>query len=292
MKNDCDKDILRWTKLRMRLAEISITDAFGKLRAAQIEPILIKGWVVGKLYPENHPRAFADIDLCVNPLQYHQAKGILKNTEIGFMVVDLHEGCRHLDKVPWKNLFDNSRLVKIEETFIRILRPEDHLRVICTHWLNDGGAYKERLWDIYYAVENRPKDFEWDRCLNIAGKKRRKWIICALGLAQKYLGLDLQDTPIEKELEGIPRWVFKTVENEWESKIRLKPLQGCLQNKKELVEQIKKRFPPNPIQATIELEGEFDSTPRIFYQIGDIFYRMPLSLKNLISGAYEQYLKK
>jgi hypothetical protein len=40
------------------------------------------------------------------------------------------------------------------------------------------------------------------------------------------------------------------------------------------------------------LEGEFNNTPRIFYQIGDIFYRMPLSLKNLISGAYEKYLRK
>ncbi len=292
MNIECNKDILRWNKLQNRLAEVNITNAFVKLRIAQIEPILIKGWAISRLYPENHFRAFVDVDLCVNPLQYQKAKDILESNAIEFRSVDLHEGFRHLDTVPWKNLYDNSKLVKIEETFIRILRPEDHLRLICTHWLNDGGANKERLWDIFYAVENRPNDFDWNRCLNIAGKKRRKWIICALGIAHKYLGLDLRDTPIAEESKDIPEWVINAVEQEWESKIKLKPLRNCLQNKKELFEQIKKRFPPNPIQATIELEGEFDNTPRIFYQIGDIFYRMPLSLKNVISGAYDQYLRK
>ncbi len=292
MKNECDKNILRWNKLHMRLAEVSITNAFVKLRAAQIEPILIKGWVISQSYPEDHCREFVDVDLCVNPLQYQKAKDILENNAVNFMPVDLHNGLRHLDSASWENLFDNSRLLQIEENTIRVLSPEDHLRVICTHWLNDGGANKKRLWDIYYAVKNRPNDFDWERFLNIVGKKRRKWIICTLGLAHKYLGLDLTDTPIAKESTEIPKWIINTVEHEWESKIKLKPLQICLRNKKELFEQIKKRFPPNPIQATVELEGKFDNTPRIFYQVGDIFYRMPSSLRRITGAAYDQYLRK
>ena len=276
----------------MRLAEVSITNAFVKLRAAQIEPILIKGWVISQSYPEDHSREFVDVDICVNPLQYQKAKDILEKNVVNFMPVDLHKGLRHLDSASWEDLFDNSRLIQIEENSIRVLRPEDHLRVLCTHWLNDGGANKERLWDIYYAVKNRPYDFDWERCLNIVGKKRRKWIICTLGLAHKYLGLDLTDTPIAKESTEIPKWIINTVEHEWESKIKLKPLEICLQNKKELFEQIKKRFPPNPIQATVELEGEFDNTPRIFYQVGDIFYRIPSSLRRITGAAYDQYLRK
>ena len=292
MKEDCDKDILRWNKLQRRLAEINITKTFIRLRAAQIEPILIKGWAISRSYPAKHFRASVDVDLGVNPLQYQKAKDILENDADNFMFVDLHEGFRHLDNVSWQNLFENSRLVEIEETPIRILRPEDHLRVLCTHWLNDGGANKERLWDIFYAVENRPDDFEWDRFLEISGPKRRKWFVCAIGLAHRYLGLDLKDTPIEKEALAIPKWIIKAVEKEWGSDVKLKPLQNCLQNKKELFEQIKKRIPPNPLQATIEMEGDFDNKPRIFYQIRDIFFRLPKSIKSVSGSISSKYKNK
>lgn len=292
MTSESDKDIHRWHKLQIRVAEASIVNALKYLRAVQIEPILIKGWAISQMYPENHPRLFIDVDLCVNPSEYKKAKGILEKNAANFMHVDLHEGLRHLDNVSWQDLFANSRLIKIEETAVRILRPEDHLRILCTHWLNDGGAYKERLWDIYYALENRPKNFEWNRFLEISGSKRRKWFVCAIALAHKYLGLDLSDTPIAKEALAIPRWVIKTVEKEWGSEVKLKPLQSCLQNKKELFEQIKKRIPPNPIQATIEMEGDFDNKPRIFYQIGDVFFRLPKSIRSLSEAIFSQYKNK
>lgn len=280
--------------MQIRLAEVSLTNAFKKLRAARIEPILIKGWATSRSYPKNHFRIFEDVDLCVDPLQYQKAKEILERnpSSFSFMPIDLHKGLRHLDNVEWGNLYDNSRLVKIEEISVRVLRPEDHLRVICNHWLNDGGIRKERLWDIYYAIENRPKNFEWERFLDIVGEKRKKWLICALGITAIYLGLDLSRTPVAKESENIPKWIIKTIENEWKTQIPLKPLMRCLDNRKELLEQIKKRFPPNALQATIELEGEFDNTPRIFYQIGDIFYRMPSSMRQVSGVLYRKFNKK
>jgi hypothetical protein len=152
---------------------------------------------------------------------------------------------------------------------------------LCIHWLNDGGAVKERLWDIYYAVENRTPDFDWDRCLKTVDQKRRKWIVCAIGLAHLYLGLDLKNTPIAAEAEQIPGWIIKTVDKEWADEIRLKSLVISLSNRKEFFQQIKKRFPPNPIQATIDVEGEFNNYPRIFYQVADIFIRIKPSLQRL-----------
>ncbi len=103
--------------------------------------------------------------------------------------------------------------------------------------------------------------------------KRRKWIFCAIGLAHRYLGLELKNTPIAAQAETIPEWVIETVEKEWADKNRLKRLHECLTDRKEFYRQLKRRFPPNAIQATVETGGEFDDKPRIFYQI-----------KNILSG--------
>lgn len=270
-----------WFALHSKIQEEKIKKAFQIFRENKIEPILIKGWAAAAFYPQKSDRIFADIDLCVEPDFFQKAEEISKNEEIRKLNVDLHRGFRHLDTVSWKDLFENSQLIKIVDTEIRVLRPEDHLRVLCVHWLTDGGAYREKLKDIYYLVKNRPENFDWDRCLETVGKKRRKWIICTIGLARKYLGLSLEGTPIEQEAEALPGWLTRAVEKEWKSDIRLKPLHTCFRDKKQLIAQILKRIPPNPIQATIEMEGSFTDRTRIFYQFGDIFSRAIFTFKRL-----------
>ncbi len=271
----------RWYLIQYKFQEHSIVKTFELFRKYNIEPILIKGWAAARYYPQKEERLFLDIDICVAPGVFKQAEKVLADCNKEGLMIDLHNGLRHLDKVVWDDLFENTELVKLESTNIRVLRPEDHLRVLCVHWLNDGAAVKARLWDIYYAVENRAPDFDWDRCLNTVDQKRRKWIVCAIGLAHLYLGLDLKNTPIAAEAEQIPKWVIRTVEKEWADKNRLKRLQDCLSDRKEFFLQLKKRFPPNPIQATVEVGGEFDDKPRIFYQAADIFIRIKPSLQRL-----------
>jgi hypothetical protein len=271
-----------WFALHSRVQEEKIKKAFAIFRENKIEPILIKGWAAASLYPNKSDRIFADIDLCIDPTLFQKAKDLAEQEDVKKLNVDLHCGFRRLDTVGWENLYENSLLVKIDEVEIRVLRPEDHLRVLCVHWLNDGGAEKERLKDIYFAVKNRPENFDWQRCLEIVGPKRRRWIVCCIGLAKKYMGLSLKDTPIEAESEDLPGWIIKTVEKEWQSDVRLMPLNTCLGDKKLLFRQIRKRIPPNAIQATIEMEGNFDGRPRIFYQIGNIFIRIAPSLKRVL----------
>ena len=257
-------------------------DAF--LRELDSNPILIKGWLAARNYDHPEERGYTDIDFIIAPEKYEKALSIL-DTFKGKISVDLHKGARHLDTVSYENLYENSRLIKCGENFIRVPRPEDHLRILCVHWLNDGGARKDRLADIYYAVKNRPKDFDWNRCLDSVSAKRRRWIICAIGLAQKHLGLDLAETFLANEKIVIPKWLDKALEKEWQSETPLIPLQNCLNDRRRLFEQIKKRIPPNAIQATIEMDGEFDNTPRVFYQIGDIFLRLVPSFKRIFSGV-------
>lgn len=278
-------DEIKWFSLERAVQQSKIAEAFDIFRSQKIEPILIKGWAIARLYPLEHYRPLGDIDLCVRASDFQKAQKIIESEIVKSLNIDLHCGLRHLDTVNWDNLFENSRITpnKNNEN-IRILRPEDHLRVLCVHWLNDGGVQKEKLWDIYFAFKNEledQKDFDWDRCLKSVSKNRRRWIICTIGLAEKYLLVSLVGTPFEFQKIEIPTWILKTVESEWKSDVRLKPLQTCLNDRKEFYRQIKKRFPPNPLQATIEMEGSFDNKRRIFYQTGSLLSRIFPSLRRI-----------
>lgn len=268
------EDAFRWSILRTKLAETKIVEVFQLLRAGGIEPILIKGWDIARYYPEYGMRMFTDIDLGVSPENFAEAKRIIDSDDAKYINIDLHNGFRHLDTQPWEYLYRFSKLVKIDETPVRVLSAEDHLRIVCVHWLADGGEFKDKLWDIYYLVKNRPAEFDWDRSLNAVSKKRRRWIICAIGLAHKYLGLDLSGTPIQSNARDLPKWLVRTVEREWKSDVRLIILSNPELNKTELAKQILKRLPPNPITATIDCEGDFDARTRIIYQIRDMFKRI------------------
>jgi len=238
-----------------------------------IKPIIIKGIAVARYYPEGQWRKFTDIDLAVSSSDFGRADAVKIEASNSFQPVDLHRELRHLDTVPWADLFEHSTLETIEGTDIRFLCPEDHLRVICAHWLTDGGAYKHRLWDIYWSVQNRPKDFDWDRCLNIVSPNRRKWVIYTIGLANRYLDLRIDDLPFVDEARELPKWLIRSLEREWRSTTRLQPLVLFTRDPFGLFRQILKRLPPNAIQATIDMDGSLDARTRLHYQIGDIYTR-------------------
>lgn len=283
-------DAVRWNRLLLRKFEIGIVKAFETFRSNGIEPILIKGWAASRNYPFEKPRPFSDIDLAVANEEYPRAEAYLNTLGYAFGI-DLHREFRHLDTVSWDILFDRSELVEVDGIPIRVLCPEDHLRVLCVHWLTDGGAFKERLWDIYYAVSNRRPDFDWDLCLNSVSPRRQKWIITTIALAHEYLDLDTSTLPFTDATFVIPKWIISTVESEWNSDIRLRPLHTCFRQPGVLMQQIRKRIPPNAIQATIDVEGEFNDRLRIPYQLGSIFKRIPASLRRmsntLIGGSWK-----
>lgn len=278
-------DEYRWYLLHTKHHEIKMRRAFELFRSRGIEPVLIKGWATARYYPLGKSRFFADIDLAVSHENYELAKRLCSLDEVKALNVDLHDEFRHLDSLSWDTLFQRSEIVILDGVEIRILAPEDHLRIVCIHWLSDGGAFKEKLWDIYYAVESRPVTFDWDACLSGVSENRREWIITAIGVAHKYLGLRIDDLPFMDEAKTIPSWLERTVEKEWSSKVSLKPLHICLHDRKLLFRQILKRIPPNPIQATIEMEGRFGSAIRIHYQIGSILRRLLPSWRRISNAV-------
>ncbi len=185
----------RMNLLRYRVLEKQIEGIWKQFTQAGFEPVLIKGWAAAQLYPKPCERQFTDVDLMIAPNKFEEAVKLLGNLSPG-ITLDLHKGARRLDQVDFKDLFSNSKQTQCGAIKIRVLREEDHLRILCVHWLNDGGANREKLWDIYYGVANRSKEFDWERFLNIVSPKRRRWLICAVGLAHRFLALNLEDTPI------------------------------------------------------------------------------------------------
>lgn len=242
------------------------------LSSSGIESVTIKGLSVASFYPSLRTRALGDFDLVIN--ENRSSKALAICADRSDFNVDLHLGFRFLDTIDFDTLLARSKKVFFEGREFRILAPEDNLRVVCVHWLTDGGEKRHRLWDIYYMVKNRPADFDWDRCLNVVSKRRRRWIVCTIGLAHRYLGLDLSGTPIEEEAKDLPKWLTKRVEKEWKRNIPLIPLSQAKHSRKTFFQQIWKRLPPNPIMATIDCEGDFDARTRIIYQIRDIVKRL------------------
>ncbi len=276
-----DNETAKWVLLNQKRLEVRAAGVFSELRASGFEPVLIKGWAAAKNYLPDRPRYYSDIDIAVSSADFVAVSSLIAAARSSLSGVDLHNELRHLDSVPWTELFSRSSVVETDGGSIRILSPEDHLRVMATHWLNDGGANKERLWDIYYAVANRPSDFDWSKCLDPVSRTRRGWVICAVGLAHKYLDLNIDDLPFRDEALKIPGWVIRTVEKEWASNEPLRPLQTCFGDPKLFVRQLRKRFPPNPIQATIQMEVPIDETDRIAIQFRNAFHRTKPSLSRI-----------
>lgn len=281
-------NLLRLRQLNFKVHEYRIEKAWNRFLNAGFKPFLIKGWAAAQYYDNPFDREFNDIDLVIEPEDFERAEFYQNNYREDNTAIDLHRGLRQLDTLSFDDLYERSQIVRCGQTEVRVLCPEDHLRVLCVHWLIDGGAKKEKLADIYYLVKNRSPEFDWERCLNVVSQTRRKWITCTIALAGIYLDLDLKDTPLAAEKVEIPKWLLKALEKEWQSDVLLLPIHYYLNNRRELWRQIKKRIPPNPIQATIDMEGEFDNRPRFFYQTGDIFFRLKPSVKRITRRLFSK----
>jgi hypothetical protein len=228
---------------------------------------MFKGWAAARFYSDPVERRVGDIDLAVSRSDYPAACEIARSDEAISLHIDLHRELRELDTLPWETIVKQSHLVELDREQIRILGEEDHLRVLAVHWLLDGGRYKDKLWDIYYAVENRSADFDWHRCLDVVESHRRRWVICAIALAHDFLHLRIDDLPFADEARNLPGWITKAVEREWRHSEDLQPVLSVRFDSRWMVRQILRRLPPNPIRATIEAEGDLFDNSRLIYQI-------------------------
>lgn len=323
------KQVYRRFRLSARIHEQEIKHIFSLVRAEGIEPVLVKGWSIARLYPDRALRPYGDIDLCVRPDLFATARVALKQLErIDGHYVDLHAGFANIgrggrstlpnlgcgdssplrfwrrrsrgvlsasktekeggDESPhsnketsnaaWDELFTRSQLVHLDGGKIRVLCAEDHLRVLCLHFLRSGVWRPPWLCDVALALETTNGDFDWDICL---GRDRRQadWVGCTIQLAHELLGADCSHTPIPKRARHLPHWFAPAVLAQWgrnrDPNDRSRALLEFVKTGSwSLFTEFCARW-DNPVRATVRLRGSFNEWPRWPYQLGEMLLRSP-----------------
>ena len=271
------QETYRFHSIRTALREHTIKQVLTILSARGVEPILVKGWAAARLYPEPGLRPYGDIDLVVRPEQYSSAVAATKDAG-GEYYVDVHDGVGHLDDHSFDDLFERSGVARLDDVDVRVLSPEDHLRVLCKHLLHHNAFRPLWLCDIAAAVEGRASDFDWDRCL---GRNRRAdWVACAIGLAHKLLGADVAGTPVARRAERLASWLIANVFKQWETPYSMSqapvthraPMAKYLRDPRGLLKDLRRRW-PNSIEATVYVGGPFNELPRWPFQVGECIGR-------------------
>jgi len=256
------------------LQETAIVQAFRVLRSAGIEPLLGKGWAITRLYPSAGLRSSIDIDLCVRPQQHSMAANTLSDLVTEGCWFDLHTRFRPLDRAV-EELYLHSQRVPLGEAEIRVLGPEDQLRLLCLHMLYHGVFRPVWLCDLGLALESLPPDFDWDYFQS--GKRQYcDWVLCALGLAHQLLGASLpQNSPLALREGPLPGWLILSVLEQWgemEHYMDTLPMAYYLRHPKGLIQALRLRW-PNPILATVRVGGPFNELPRLPFQVAECFRR-------------------
>jgi hypothetical protein len=255
--------------------EREIQEVVEQLRSNGVEPLLVKGWAIARHYVEPGLRPYGDIDLCVAPDQYLNAKTLLKGEACRKYRVDLHKGFVRFGDQPWRELYSRSRCLEIDAVPVRTLGPEDHLRLLCFHFLREGAWRPLWLCDVAVALESRSSDFDWDLCLGTTARSK-DWVVYTLALAQHLLKANVDSVPAIACAKQMPTWLLPSVLKEWETysmyERHKSPLILGWRRPIHALKRIRCHW-PGPIEATINLKAPFNETPRLRFQIGSCFWR-------------------
>lgn len=241
-------------------------------QAAGIRSILLKGWSIGRLYPESGLRPSGDIDLWIDPNRHVRA--ILERVATRRQSVDLdHDQLRRFENRSFDEFYASCDTVHLGSTPIKVLPREDQIRVLCLHFLKHGGWRPIWLCDIAVLLESSNAAFRWELCLG-SDARRARWVGCTIALARDLLGARIPQEAPRCVTSSPPGWFTRTILREWsnpaapnaESFALLLPELSL--HPWRLKSAMRGRW-RNPIQATVDCDGAFDAPPRWPYQLWD-----------------------
>ena len=249
--------------------ERQIVQTITRLRSAGVEPLLVKGWAVARLYPERGLRPCGDIDLCVRPEQYTVAVAALAAPAAETVAVDLHKGLPQLHRPSLDDVYERSQLVPLGDVDVRILGTEDHLRYMCIHMLGHGAYRPLWLCDIAVVLESLPKDFDWEYLLR-GDRRPADWVASTVCLAHQLLGARLDRIPTAERARPLPQWLLPSVLRQWSIEEHymdsVPSMAYSFRHPTQLLKALRLRW-PNPIQATVGVGGPFNELPRLPFQL-------------------------
>jgi Uncharacterised nucleotidyltransferase len=261
-------DAWRLQTLHGAVFEERLAVAVSRLRAVSVEPLLAKGWAIARLYPRPGLRPYGDLDLYVRPSEYAAARAAVDS--LPGIAVDLHRGLPDLDERDHDAVLARAVRETAGRVEVRVLCPEDHLRLLCRHFLRHGASRPVWLCDVALLVETRGPGFDWDRVL-AGSRRRRDAVLAALGLAGALLGADLIGTPAVSA--GLPAWLVPTVLRQWGAGFGHRdPLATYLSRPAAFCAELRRHW-PNAIEASAALDAPFDGRSRLPFQLAHLIVR-------------------
>ena len=272
-----------WYSLRHEATVLRLSKVFGMLAEKGIDALLIKGLAAARYHPDPSRRFSSDIDVSISPKE-SVPFGELSSLLSGH-AVDIHLGFKHLDNQAWDKVLSRSESFEVNGVKVKVPCREDHIRILATHWLNDGGRRTDKLLDLVFCIEgaarDRGKEFDWELCLDGIGPVRRNWIAKAIGCLELFAGQHEVMHPFTGEETSLPEWFVQTVRKE---QLRENSPLAYSKSLGEFLKGVRTKFPPNPIQATIEGEVPFEeSVPRLA-QLKSFLRRIDHSVRTYILG--------
>ena len=250
--------------------EYEIGTLFRVLRRFNIEPILIKGWSIARLYEHSAVRCPGDIDVLVQDEQLAFAEqAVCADDDCCKLNIDWHSlsSLGPLFAKP-EEAVRRSRLFPLADTQIRVLCHEDNLHLAGIHMLKHAGWDPRWVKDVCVLLESRPAEFDWDVCLG-PDPTRASWVLTALVVAQELNGVDIRGTPAEKY--GIRDWIIPAI---WKGRKDPRPshlqppesIWAALKQPWRIPDAIRKRW-PNPITAAITIGAPFEDRSPFTHQM-------------------------
>ncbi len=269
----------RLLALQANIHQTKVQKIFRLMRAEDVEPVLLKGWAIARLYPQPALRPYGDIDLYVRPPDYGVAKRVIESEAARGCWVDLHSRISELAETSAEDLFTRSQLVSCGDEQVRVPGAEDHFALLAIHLLKHGAWRPTWLCDIGLLLESIASDFDWDLCLG-NNKRRANWILSAIGLAHELVGAEIGTEDIAARAREIPAWLARSVLKEWETPFAIDqppmshraPMRSYLRHPRGFLSDLAHRW-PNPILATVSVKGKFNRLPRFPYQLGNCLVR-------------------
>jgi hypothetical protein len=126
-------------------------------------------------------------------------------------------------------------------------------------------------------------DFDWDRCLS-GSRRQAKWVACAIGLAHDLLGANVPELPVTARSGHLPSWLVPPVLKAWGTPCETpRQVASFLRHPIGLSRELLHHW-PNPIEATMTVEGPFNELPRLPYQLGHVVSRATAVFSQLLTA--------